>query len=319
MPSYNEFLRNQESGKRPDTMRGPAWSDMVHDRNDQRKAGTTTNAAWRQGLQSNNAQLLAPNSRITEYVKNKGWDAPPVATAPVVAPPVAAPQSVATLPVSSPMASPYAQAFNPAFQPKPVATVASPQVASSPPPKTTVVAPPSAQPTAQSSWQANSLTSATGKAILNYAHQFSVLDSSGRPDLRYMWGGKVDQGSSPFDYGGWDCSGLTKWFAQKYGMPNLPGYAAGQYQYGLDRGLVHTSINQLRPGDLIFFNTGFMGGTKTGVGAQAAVVGHVGIYLGNDQFLHSSSGTNGTATTRLSTYITPTRKFWGGMRMPWSE
>ena len=73
----------------------------------------------------------------------------------------------------------------------------------------------------------------------------------------YMWGG-----SGP---GGFDCSGLVMWAYAQVGV-SLPHSSYGQYGYG-----VPVSRDQLQPGDLVFFDG----------------LGHVGIYIGGDQFVHA--------------------------------
>jgi cell wall-associated NlpC family hydrolase len=73
----------------------------------------------------------------------------------------------------------------------------------------------------------------------------------------YVWGG-----SSP---GGFDCSGLVMFVYSQVGV-SLPHHAADQYNYG-----VPVSRDQLQPGDLVFFDG----------------LGHVGIYIGNGQFIHA--------------------------------
>jgi peptidoglycan DL-endopeptidase CwlO len=73
----------------------------------------------------------------------------------------------------------------------------------------------------------------------------------------YVWGG-----ASP---GGFDCSGLVMYVFAQVGV-SLPHNAAGQYGYGTP-----VSRDQLEPGDLVFFDG----------------LGHVGIYIGGGQFIHS--------------------------------
>jgi cell wall-associated NlpC family hydrolase len=63
-----------------------------------------------------------------------------------------------------------------------------------------------------------------------------------------------------------DCSGLTMWAWAQAGV-SLPHFAAAQYAM-----LPHVPLDQLRPGDLVFFYRD---------------VSHVGIYLGNGQFIHA--------------------------------
>ena len=73
----------------------------------------------------------------------------------------------------------------------------------------------------------------------------------------YVWGG-----SSP---GGFDCSGFVMYVFAQMGV-SLPHNAAAQYGYGTP-----VSRDQLEPGDLVFFDG----------------LGHVGIYIGGGQFVHS--------------------------------
>ncbi len=81
----------------------------------------------------------------------------------------------------------------------------------------------------------------------------------------------------PYQFGGttpkgFDCSGYLQYVFAKNGM-NIPRLADDQYNLGLRT----TSIGQLEPGDLVFFTTYTEG------------VSHCGIYLGNGEFIHTSS------------------------------
>ena len=82
----------------------------------------------------------------------------------------------------------------------------------------------------------------------------SALSQLGTP---YVWAG-----SQP---GGFDCSGLVMWAFAQVGV-SLPHSSYAQYGYG-----VPVSRDQLQPGDLVFFDG----------------LGHVGIYIGGDQFVHA--------------------------------
>jgi cell wall-associated NlpC family hydrolase len=73
----------------------------------------------------------------------------------------------------------------------------------------------------------------------------------------YVWGG-----SSP---GGFDCSGLVAYVYSQVGV-SLPHYTGAQWNVG-----VPVSRSDLQPGDLVFFDG----------------LGHVGIYIGGDQFIHA--------------------------------
>lgn len=82
--------------------------------------------------------------------------------------------------------------------------------------------------------------------------------------VRYRFGG-----NSP-DAGGFDCSGLVrKVFGDALGL-NLPRTAAEMAKLGDKIG-----TQDLKPGDLVFFNT------------MRRAFSHVGIYLGDNKFLHA--------------------------------
>jgi cell wall-associated NlpC family hydrolase len=82
---------------------------------------------------------------------------------------------------------------------------------------------------------------------------------------------------APYRYGAsngrsFDCSGFTSYIFRKQGI-NLPHNAASQFQRG------HAvAKGDLRTGDLVFFRT------------RGKRISHVGIYIGNSQFVHASSG-----------------------------
>lgn len=83
--------------------------------------------------------------------------------------------------------------------------------------------------------------------------------------------------------GGYDCSGLVySIYSNELGV-KLPRSSREQSQYGMQ-----VSKNDLRQGDLVFFNT-------TGSG-----VSHVGIYVGDGKFIHASSGQGKVITSSLA-------------------
>ncbi len=88
--------------------------------------------------------------------------------------------------------------------------------------------------------------------------------ASSQIGVPYRWGG-----DSPDT--GFDCSGYVRWVFEQLGV-ELPRDSRSQAGVGLaiDR-------KDLRPGDLVFYSR--RRGSKR--------VGHVGIYLGDGQFLHS--------------------------------
>lgn len=89
--------------------------------------------------------------------------------------------------------------------------------------------------------------------------------------IPYLWGGTSAKG--------FDCSGFTKTVYYLNGLI-LPRDASQQAQIGE---LVDTTVNldKFKPGDLLFF------GRKATKDKPVKVV-HVGIYLGNGEFIHAS-------------------------------
>ena len=97
---------------------------------------------------------------------------------------------------------------------------------------------------------------------------------------RYSYGG-----ASP---SGFDCSGFTMYIYKQFGY-SLPHSASSQWNS------VGTYVDRanLQPGDLVLFNDPSRSGGKP--------CSHVGIYVGNGQFIHASSGSGrGVVISSLS-------------------
>ena len=83
--------------------------------------------------------------------------------------------------------------------------------------------------------------------------------------VSYQWGGvKPD--------GGFDCSGFVDYVFDQVGGVSLPHSANAISRIG-----IRVKVSDLLPGDLVFFK--FMRHT----------ISHVGIYLGNNQFIHAAN------------------------------
>ncbi len=94
---------------------------------------------------------------------------------------------------------------------------------------------------------------------------------------RYVWGA---EGKNVFD-----CSGLTQYVCKKNGI-KLPRRAIAQSKVGK-----RVNRRNLKKGDLIFFDT-----SKK----RKGYVNHVGIYIGNNKFIHASSAKKKVIITSLS-------------------
>ena len=116
-----------------------------------------------------------------------------------------------------------------------------------------------------------------GQEIANYAVQFV-----GNP---YVYGGtSLTNGA--------DCSGFVQSVMANFGI-GLPRTAASQSGGG-----VEVSLDALQPGDLLFYYGG--GG-----------IGHVTMYIGNNQVVHASNPSSGIIISDMS-YRTPAwaRRYW---------
>jgi cell wall-associated NlpC family hydrolase len=72
--------------------------------------------------------------------------------------------------------------------------------------------------------------------------------------------------------GGFDCSGFVRYVYQNSAGMTLPRTSAEMSRIGME-----LKIDQLKPGDLVFFNT------------QHSPFSHVGIFVGDHRFVHSPS------------------------------
>lgn len=81
--------------------------------------------------------------------------------------------------------------------------------------------------------------------------------------IRYKWGG-----DSPET--GLDCSGLVRYVFQQVTGASLPRTAKDMSRVG-----TQVAVSDLQPGDLVFFNT------------RRFAFSHVGIYLGDNRFVHA--------------------------------
>lgn len=121
----------------------------------------------------------------------------------------------------------------------------------------------SLHPTALGTLQGLSLANEAAVPTLRERIVQAGLDKIGTP---YSWGG-----DDPVD--GFDCSGLALFVFRETAGIDLPRTSRAQRQSGNN-----VNRRQLRPGDLVFFATNRRG-----------VTSHVGIYIGQNQFVHAPS------------------------------
>ncbi|KJY62919.1 Cell wall-associated hydrolase [Lactobacillus helsingborgensis] len=95
----------------------------------------------------------------------------------------------------------------------------------------------------------------------------------------YAWGGNGPQG--------FDCSGLAQYVYSKAAGMNLSRTTYSQVKEGKK-----VSLQNLKPGDLLFW------------GSSTAPY-HVGIYVGNNQYVHAATPTQGVVKENLSSYFYP--------------
>lgn len=116
------------------------------------------------------------------------------------------------------------------------------------------------------SWASPSGGSASGDAVVSEANKYL-----GTP---YVWGG-----SSP---SGFDCSGLVYYVYSQFGY-TLNRVACDQANNGV-------SVTDLQPGDILCFYSG------------GSYIGHVGIYIGDNKFVHAQNSATGVVVTELAGY-----------------
>ncbi|WP_273376987.1 C40 family peptidase [Schleiferilactobacillus perolens] len=121
--------------------------------------------------------------------------------------------------------------------------------------------------------QANNSASqnSTVQNVINLAKQ-----QIGKP---YVWGGK---GPSSFD-----CSGLMYYVFANAAGKNIGGWTVPQESAG-----TQVSVNNLQAGDLIFW--GSRGSTY-----------HVGLYIGNNQYIHAPQPGQSVTIASISSYFRP--------------
>jgi cell wall-associated NlpC family hydrolase len=116
-------------------------------------------------------------------------------------------------------------------------------------------------------------TTPTAKIDTGHKVARQALSYSG---TRYRYGGTTKRGM--------DCSGLVARVWSDLKMKKIPRASSALYNSGKP---VH--LAELRPGDLVFFKNTYKRG-----------ISHVGVYAGNNKFVHASGHSKGVTITKLS-------------------
>ena len=110
----------------------------------------------------------------------------------------------------------------------------------------------------------------------NYINRTVISESMQYLGVPYVFGGTTPNG--------FDCSGYVQYVFAHAGV-SLPRTADVQYEVGTP-----VSSGELAPGDLVFFST------------YAPGASHVGIYLGDRQFINASSSRGVSVASLDSSY-----------------
>ncbi|HHD82165.1 MAG TPA: peptidoglycan endopeptidase [Campylobacterales bacterium] len=108
----------------------------------------------------------------------------------------------------------------------------------------------------------------------------------------YVWGAT---GPNKFD-----CSGFTQWVYRDAGI-NIPRVSKNQARVG-----EFIKYQNLQPGDMVFFDT---------KKKRTGMVNHVGIYLGNGNFIHASSKGKGVVIYNFNQKTFYKKRFLWGRRV----
>ena len=141
-------------------------------------------------------------------------------------------------------------------------------------------------------WYAVTINGKDGYMSADYIKIKTDTDNTGTELGRQIVATAKQYLGTPYVYGGaspkgFDCSGLVY-------------YVYGQYGYNLQRGAgsqyrtdgTHVDKDELQPGDLVFFSER----------NDYSSIGHVGMYVGDGNFIHASSGKGQVIISELDGY-----------------
>ncbi len=126
-------------------------------------------------------------------------------------------------------------------------------------------------------------------------NQLTILGTAasllGQP---YVWAGETE-GQQPEGKGGFDCSGFAIRVVNESGVPAdqlLRVAERTTYTQSALPAARRLKLSQLQPGDLVFFG-------DNGPSSTPTQNFHVGVFMGNGWFIHSSGGNGGVAINSL--------------------
>lgn len=132
------------------------------------------------------------------------------------------------------------------------------------------------QATANNQNEQTTQNSASKSPSWSSTAQEIILHAISQTGVKYKYGGITPDS-------GFDCSGFVRYVFQQAANLTLPHGARAISQVG-----TKISKDELQPGDLVFFNT------------LRSVTSHVGIYVGNNRFIHSPSAGGTISVTDMN-------------------
>ncbi len=135
----------------------------------------------------------------------------------------------------------------------------------------------SLKPKKSNTFALSNIFSSTKKSNFNKSKKIET-DAKKKLGKRYVWGASGTRNT-------YDCSSFTKYVYRKNGI-SIPRTSIKQSKHGK-----YIKRKDLKKGDLVFFDT-----SKR----RKGYVNHVGIYLGDNKFIHASSAKKKVVITSLN-------------------
>ena len=142
----------------------------------------------------------------------------------------------------------------------------------------------------EGNWYSISYDGKTGYISADYVREYkgntasSIGEEAAALALSFLGVPYVYGGASP---SGFDCSGLTLYVFKQFGYTLSHSASAQWHNSG-----VYVERSDLQPGDLVMFNDPARNAGKA--------CSHIGIYIGNNEFVHASSSSSGGKYVRIS-------------------